>query len=39
MHAVAATLKKYPMINIAIDGDTIIKRKNINLGMAADLPD
>ena len=39
MHAVAATLKKYPMINIAIDGDTIIKRKNINLGMAAALPD
>ena len=39
MHAVAATLKKYPMINIAIDGDTIIKKKNINLGMAAALPD
>jgi len=27
------------MINIAIDGDTIIKKKNINLGMAAALPD
>jgi 2-oxoglutarate dehydrogenase E2 component (dihydrolipoamide succinyltransferase) len=39
MHAVAATIKKYPMINIAIDGDTIIKKKNINLGMAAALPD
>ncbi|AUC85127.1 diapophytoene dehydrogenase [Polaribacter sp. ALD11] len=39
MHAVASTIKKYPMINIAIDGDTIIKRKNINLGMAAALPD
>jgi 2-oxoglutarate dehydrogenase E2 component (dihydrolipoamide succinyltransferase) len=39
MHAVAATIKKYPMINIAMDGDTIIKKKNINLGMAAALPD
>ena len=27
------------MINISIDGDTIIKRKNINLGMAAALAD
>ncbi len=39
MQAVALTIKKYPMINIAIDGDNIIKRKNINLGMAAALPD
>ncbi|MDA9340336.1 2-oxo acid dehydrogenase subunit E2 [Polaribacter sp.] len=39
MHAVAATLKKYPMINIALEGDKIIKKKNINLGMAAALPD
>jgi 2-oxoglutarate dehydrogenase E2 component (dihydrolipoamide succinyltransferase) len=39
MHAVAATIKKHPMINIAIDGDTIIKKKSINLGMAAALPD
>jgi 2-oxoglutarate dehydrogenase E2 component (dihydrolipoamide succinyltransferase) len=39
MQAVAATLKKYPMINIALEGDKIIKKKNINLGMAAALPD
>jgi 2-oxoglutarate dehydrogenase E2 component (dihydrolipoamide succinyltransferase) len=39
MHAVASTIKKFPMINIAVDGDTIIKRKNINLGMAAALAD
>ncbi len=39
MHAVASTIKKFPMINIAVDGDNIIKRKNINLGMAAALPD
>lgn len=39
MHAIASTIKKYPMINIAISGDTIIKKKNINLGMAAALSD
>ncbi|MFT4942865.1 MAG: 2-oxoglutarate dehydrogenase E2 component (dihydrolipoamide succinyltransferase) [Candidatus Paceibacteria bacterium] len=38
MEAVAKALKEYPMMNIALDGDTIIKRKNINLGMAAALP-
>ncbi|WP_439130465.1 dihydrolipoamide acetyltransferase family protein [Polaribacter sp.] len=39
MQAVASTIKKYPLINIALDGDNIIKKKNINLGMAAALPD
>lgn len=39
MEAVAKALKDFPMMNIAIDGDNIIKRKNINLGMAAALPD
>jgi 2-oxoglutarate dehydrogenase E2 component (dihydrolipoamide succinyltransferase) len=39
MEAVAQALKEFPMINIAVDGDKIIKRKNINLGMAAALPD
>ncbi len=39
MQAVAATIKKFPMINISVDGDKIIKRKNINLGMAAALDD
>jgi len=39
MHAVASTIKKFPMINISVQGDTIIKKKNINLGMAAALPD
>tara|TARA_B100000579_G_scaffold367544_1_gene327949 strand:+ start:6033 stop:7382 length:1350 start_codon:yes stop_codon:yes gene_type:complete len=28
----------FPMINISVDGDNIIKHKNINLGMAAALP-
>jgi len=39
MQAVASTIKKFPMINIALQGDNIVKRKNINLGMAAALPD
>lgn len=39
MHAIASTIKKYPLINIAVNGDSIIKKKNINLGMAAALPD
>jgi len=38
MEAVAKALKDYPMMNISVDGQTIIKRKNINLGMAAALP-
>ena len=39
MQAVAQTIKKHPMINISVDGDRIIKRGNVNLGMAAALPD
>ncbi len=39
MEAVAKTIRDFPMINIAVDGDKIIKRKNINLGMAAALAD
>ncbi len=39
MQAVAKTIKKHPMVNISVDGDKIIKRGNINLGMAAALPD
>lgn len=39
MQAVAKAIKDFPMINIAVDGDNIIKRKNINLGMAAALAD
>ena len=39
MEAVAKTIKDFPLINISVDGDKIIKRKNINLGMAAALSD
>ncbi|MGL2964842.1 dihydrolipoamide acetyltransferase family protein [Flavobacterium sp. RSB2_4_14] len=38
MEAVAKAIKDFPGINISVDGDYIIKRKNINLGMAAALP-
>jgi 2-oxoglutarate dehydrogenase E2 component (dihydrolipoamide succinyltransferase) len=37
--AAARALYEYPMINISVDGDNIIKRKNINIGMATALPD
>jgi 2-oxoglutarate dehydrogenase E2 component (dihydrolipoamide succinyltransferase) len=39
MEAVAKALRDYPMMNISVNGDTIIKKKNINLGMATALPD
>ncbi|MFK7813944.1 MAG: dihydrolipoamide acetyltransferase family protein [Maribacter sp.] len=39
IEAIAKALKKYPMMNISLDGDTVIKKKNINIGMAAALPD
>ena len=38
MEAVAKALKEFPGMNISVDGEFIIKRKNINLGMAAALP-
>jgi 2-oxoglutarate dehydrogenase E2 component (dihydrolipoamide succinyltransferase) len=40
IEAVAKAIKDFPMINISVDqtGTKIIKRKNINIGMAAALP-
>ena len=35
----ARALYDFPMINISVDGSSIIKRKNINIGMATALPD
>jgi len=37
--AVARALHEYPMVNISIEGDNIIRRRNINIGMATALPD
>ncbi|MBL0012710.1 MAG: 2-oxo acid dehydrogenase subunit E2 [Flavobacterium sp.] len=38
MEIVAKALKDFPLMNISVDGDYIVKKKNINLGMAAALP-
>jgi 2-oxoglutarate dehydrogenase E2 component (dihydrolipoamide succinyltransferase) len=38
IECVVKAIKDYPMINISIDGQNIIKRKSINIGMAAALP-
>lgn len=37
--AAARALSEFPMINISVDGNNIIKRRNINIGMATALPD
>lgn len=39
MEAVAVALRKYPMMNISLEGESVIKKKRINLGMAAALSD
>lgn len=39
MQIVAKTIKDFPMINISVQGDKVIKKKDINLGMAAALDD
>lgn len=38
MEIIAKALKDFPMMNISVEGDYIIKKKNINLGMAVALP-
>lgn len=38
IEAIVKAIKDFPMINISVDGDNIIKRKNINIGMATALP-
>ncbi len=39
LEAVAKALRDYPMMNISVQDDKIILKKNINLGMAAALAD
>jgi len=39
MEAVTKALKEFPMMNISVQGDKIIKKKAINVGMAAALGD
>src|SRR5690606_31629540 len=38
IEAVARALKDFPMVNVSTDGVNVIKRKHINIGMAAALP-
>ncbi len=38
IEAIIKAIKDFPMINISVDGDNIIKKKNINIGMATALP-
>jgi len=38
IEAVSKALKDYPLVNVAIDGDKIIKKKDHNIGIAVALP-
>lgn len=38
IQAIAKAIIDFPLINITVNGDTIIKKKDINIGMAAALP-
>ena len=38
IEAVVKAIKDYPMVNVSVDGDKIIKRKDINIGLAVALP-
>ena len=38
IEAVILAIKDFPMINVQVDGDKIIKKKEINIGMAVALP-
>jgi 2-oxoglutarate dehydrogenase E2 component (dihydrolipoamide succinyltransferase) len=38
IEAVVKAIGDYPMINVSVEGDNILLKKNINIGMAAALP-
>jgi 2-oxoglutarate dehydrogenase E2 component (dihydrolipoamide succinyltransferase) len=38
IEAITKCIKKYPLINCSIDGDNIVIKKDINIGMATALP-
>jgi 2-oxoglutarate dehydrogenase E2 component (dihydrolipoamide succinyltransferase) len=38
IEAIVRAIKDYPMINISVEGTKIIKKKDINIGMAVALP-
>ncbi|MDO4763493.1 MAG: dihydrolipoamide acetyltransferase family protein [Flavobacteriaceae bacterium] len=39
VRAVVKAIQDFPMINVSVDGDKIIKKKSINIGIATALPD
>lgn len=38
IEAIIKAIKDFPMVNVSVSGNNIIKRKNINIGMATALP-
>ena len=38
IEAIVKAIKDFPMVNVSVSGNTIIKRKDINIGMATALP-
>lgn len=36
--AIIRAIKEYPMVNVSVDGDRILRKKNINIGVATALP-
>lgn len=38
IEAIAKAIKDFPLINVSVDGDNIIRKKAVNVGMAAALP-
>ncbi len=38
IEAVAKAIRDFPMVNVSVDGSTIVRKKDINIGMAAALP-
>ncbi len=38
IEAIVSCIRKFPMINVSVDGDRIIVKKDVNIGMATALP-
>lgn len=38
VEAITKAIKDFPMINVSVDGDRILKKKDINVGIATALP-
>ncbi len=38
IEAVAKAIKEFPLVNVSVDGNKILVKKNINIGMATALP-